>query len=43
MVLVEANPDTFDIHTEPVLIQVIRGQTIDEIEISNRIKESETL
>ena len=37
MVLVGAIPHTFGINTEPALVQVISGQTIDEIKISNPI------
>ncbi len=37
MVLVGAIPHTFGINTDPALVQVISGQTIDEIKISNSI------
>jgi len=37
MVLVGAIPHTFGINTDPALVQVISGQTIDEIRISNPI------
>ena len=37
MVLVGAIPHTFGINTDPALVQVISGQTIDEIKISNPI------
>ena len=37
MVLVGAIPLTFGINTNPALVQVISGQTIDEIKISNSI------
>ncbi len=33
MVLVGAIPHTFGINTDPALVQVISGQTIDEIKI----------
>ena len=37
MVLVGAILHTFGINTDPALVQVISGQTIDEIKISNPI------
>ena len=37
MVLVGAIPITFGINTDPALVQVISGQTIDEIKIPNLI------
>ena len=37
MVLVGAIPHKFGINTDPALVQVISGQTIDEIKISNSI------
>jgi len=37
MLLVGAIPLTFGINTDPALVQVISGQTIDEIKISNSI------
>ena len=37
MVLVGAIPHIFGINTDPALVQVIGGQTIDEIKVSNSI------
>ena len=37
MVLIGAIPHTFEINTNPALVQFISSQTIDEIKISNPI------